>query len=178
MTSINLLLTEHDWDDPYLIEAIVHQHYDGLFRLAVSMGQDPQLADEVAQEVVLTAVARMHQYKQGTNFKGWLFTIAVNHCRQRLRQQKRREQLDRLLWWREPSPLPEEAVLRQERDQTLWHAVAGLKMKHRLPIVLRYIHGFSLSEIANILQINEGTVKSRLYYAHKQLRGTLNRGQA
>lgn len=178
MVSINLLLAERNWDEPYLIEVIVHEYYDGLFRLAVSMVQDPQLADEMVQEAVLTAVARIHQYKQGSNFKGWLFTIAINRCRQQLRQQKRREQLDRLLWWREPSPMPEEAVLQQERNQTLWQAVATLKLKHRLPIILRYIHGFSLNEIANILQMNEGTVKSRLYYAHQQLRGTLARGQS
>jgi RNA polymerase sigma-70 factor (ECF subfamily) len=70
---------------------------------------------------------------------------------------------------------PEHAVETAERDHDLWAAVDSLDDKHRLVIALRYVHELPVAEIAQVLEINEGTVHSRLHYARRQLARQLRR---
>lgn len=72
--------------------------------------------------------------------------------------------------------LPEDAAAQSERRQHLRDAVAALPEKHRLPILLRYVHNLTAPEIAAVLKIGEGTVYSRLHYARRQLRHALQSG--
>ena len=67
------------------------------------------------------------------------------------------------------SPSPETLTIQNERDRKLWQAINQLPDRHRLPIILRYSHDLATPEIADILQIPPGTVRSRLHYAHQQL---------
>ena len=69
--------------------------------------------------------------------------------------------------------MPEEAAMMSEQKRWLWSAVQTLPPKHRFPIVLRYLFDFSTAEIAQILNVPDGTVRSRLYYAEKKLHGLL-----
>jgi len=101
-----------------------------------------------------------------------LSTIAVNKCRDLLRKQKTRQkfasawQTVRLLG---QSPTPE-AIAEQSDTQTeLWTAVNNLNDKHRFPILLRYVHNLSIREIAQVLEVKEGTIHSRLHNACKKL---------
>ena len=65
--------------------------------------------------------------------------------------------------------------MENEQTRTLWQAIERLDEKHRLPIVLRYYHELSTQEIADVLEINVGTVHSRLANARQQLNGHLKR---
>ena len=66
--------------------------------------------------------------------------------------------------------------MENEADAVLWHVIHRMDEKHRIPIVLRYYHDLSVNEIANVLQIPEGTVHSRLNTARRQLQGILKEG--
>jgi RNA polymerase sigma-70 factor (ECF subfamily) len=67
------------------------------------------------------------------------------------------------------SATPEERILQSEVDRSIWAAVDNLDDKHRIPVILRYVHEFNVPEIARILDLNQGTVHSRLHYARQTL---------
>ena len=122
---------------------------------------------------MLAALNRIQQYEPGTNLKAWLSRITVNRCRDVLRKHKVREKWY-VLWARvamlgSPPRTPERRTADHELAGELWQAVDDLNEKHRLPVILHYVHGMTAPEIAEILDIREGTVYSRLYYACRKL---------
>ncbi len=164
--------TEHE-----IVEQLVGQFYTPLRRLAQSLLQDETAAADVAQTAIIKAANRIGQYEPHTNLRAWVYKIAVNECRMIGRKQQRRQRLYDLLSRNvreaDPRPSPEQSTLQNERDRQLWAAVRRLKEKHRIPIILRYSHNLSIQEIANALNLPQGTVRSRLHYAQKQLHGWL-----
>ena len=74
-------------------------------------------------------------------------------------------------------PTPEEQAMRDEKDAVLWKAISKLSDRHRIPLVLRYFNDFSISEIAEILGLPEGTIHSRLHIARERLRLALEKGR-
>ncbi|MCB9421544.1 MAG: RNA polymerase sigma factor [Ardenticatenaceae bacterium] len=162
------------------IEALVYTYYDAIYRLALSILADADEAEDAAQETFIAADRALAQYRGQSSVKTWLFAIAINQCRHMLRQRQRRQtitdawRLARILL---PRPaLPEETMTHTETGDLLRQAVAELKEKHRLPIILRYAHDLTAPEIAQILQISEGTVHSRLHYARRELKQKLETG--
>lgn len=159
------------------IEALVHGYYAQVQRLALSLLDDPDDAEDATQEVFIAAAHALPNFRGDASLKTWLYTITLNHCR-RVRQKRQRQQLlrapfEKLQNWFSGTPTPEEAATRREADRRLWNAVDSLGEKHRLPFILRYVHGLTALEIAEILAINEGTVHSRLHYARRYLKQKL-----
>lgn len=153
-------------------------YYEPVYRLAFSLLGDPAEADDAAQETFLQATLRLHQYRPGTSIKAWIMRIAVNASLGRLRRAKTRRQLQAVLnlltmQARQSEPTPEETVIQREIRHQLRCAVDQLDEKHRIPVLLRYTLGMSVPEIAQALEINEGTVHSRLHYANQKLRQKL-----
>jgi RNA polymerase sigma-70 factor (ECF subfamily) len=151
-------------------ETLVRNHYAYLERLCLSILGDEQEAQDAVQETLLRALLHQVKFQPGTSLKSWLTTIAVNLSRDMLRRRSARQRLQGVLHLVRLAPTsPEEAVIGSERDRALWQLVRGLGEKHRLPLVLRYVHGLPVSEIAQILGLSEGTVHSRLHYATRKL---------
>jgi RNA polymerase sigma-70 factor, ECF subfamily len=164
--------------DPGAVEALVQTHRPAIYRLAVSILDDPAEADEAAQETFLAALRALSAYRGDAAFNTWLYRIAVNVCRGRLRQGRAWQRLKDALqaaqrWWGEAPPTPEAAAARRQTEAAVFRAVQALGEKHRLPVILRYYHGLSVAEIAEVLSVNEGTVHSRLSIARERLRGAL-----
>lgn len=159
------------------IEALVHGYYTQVQRLALSLLNDPDDAEDATQEVFIAAARALPDFRGDASLKTWLYTITLNHCR-RVRQKRQRQQLlrapfEKLQNWLSGAPTPEESTARRESDRHLWSAVDSLSEKHRLPFILRYVHGLTALEIAEILALNEGTVHSRLHYARRYLKQKL-----
>ncbi len=156
-----------------LTELLVEQYYNYIVRLSASILHDLAEAEDVAQETFVVALTRIETIDPQINIKAWLSTIAVNKCRDILRKRKVRLKFQNVLeavWIRsQPENLPESHAVRQETASHLWTAVDQLKEKHRLPILLRYMHNLSIREIAEILETKEGTIHSRLHYACQKL---------
>jgi RNA polymerase sigma-70 factor, ECF subfamily len=169
----NLLLTRAA-DDPLLAEAMVRDYRDPIYRLALSILNDPDDAEDAAQDIFVSAVSSLNRYQVGTNFKSWLYTIAVNTCRDYLRKRASRVRLSQV--WKSMQsfsahpPDPETSTIRKESHTQLWGLVNQLNEKHRLVLILRLVHDLSIQEISHILDIHEKTVYSRLYDAFKKLR--------
>ena len=77
-----------DSEPEVLAEILVEQHYAYLFRLAASILDDPDEADDAVQETILRALAHWQQCPNANERRGWLTILAVNHCRDRLRRRK------------------------------------------------------------------------------------------
>ncbi len=142
----------------------VLEYESTLYRVAKSMlGSEADCAD-AAQNALLRAWEKQHTLRDTAYFKTWLTRILINECRVMLRQRARF------------APLEEEAAegeIAPERDSGLYEAVMGLDVKYRVPFVLYYIEGFRTREIASMLKLPEGTVKTRLRRAREILRTEL-----
>ena len=142
----------------------VLEYESTLYRVAKSMlGSEADCAD-AAQNALLRAWEKQHTLRDTAYFKTWLTRILINECRAMLRQRARY------------APLEEEAAegeIAPEGGGELYEAVMGLDEKYRLPVVLHYIEGFKTAEIAAMLRLPEGTVKTRLRRAREILREEL-----
>jgi RNA polymerase sigma-70 factor (ECF subfamily) len=152
-----------------------------VYRLALSILDDPHEAEDAAQETFLAVLRALDSYQAAASFKTWLYAIAVNICRNRLKRYKSRERLQTILQTvltlRKPANSPEETSIQNETDASLWHAIRTLDDKHSLTIILRYYHDLSVAEIAETLKVPLGTIHSRLNTARAHLRQVLKEGQ-
>lgn len=160
-------------DDPHVFEAMVRVYRGPLYRLALSILNDDE-AEDAVQDAFIRAARALGRYQVGTNFKAWLYTIAVNTCRDYLRKRAARRSLNQIwgtIQSRAPhAPGPEATAIENESGTRLWDLVDELGIKHRLVVILRLGQDLSIQEISKILGVNEKTVYSRLYDAYKQLR--------
>lgn len=165
--------------DSLASERLVRTYQGDVYRLALSILDDPDEADDATQEVFVAALRSMESFRGNASLKTWLFSITINICRSRLQRDKSRARLRQILqsWFRGDRPHPEAEVLQNEADAILWRAVVALDQKHRIPIILRYYHDLPVAEIAEMLGIPVGTVHSRLNHARERLRAILKEEQ-
>lgn len=160
------------------IERLVREYETGVFRLALSIVGDPAEANEVMQETFLSALRALPSYQEKKSLKAWLYTIALNHSRSHLRKRKIIERLQSTLTsiFRieiEKQDSPEEAMIQNEKEIAIWRSLNQLDDRHRIVVILRYFQELPVSEISEILSVNEGTIHSRLYTARERLRDSL-----
>jgi RNA polymerase sigma-70 factor (ECF subfamily) len=126
-------------------------------------------AEDVAQEALLRAYRRFEHLRDRTRFRAWLVRIAFRLAIDRARSSKRRE-VRETLWWQESRrPSTEDLAAASEFQAHLDRAMEELPDKYRLVLLLAAMHGHSLEEVAEMLGLPVGTVKSRLFFARKQL---------
>jgi RNA polymerase sigma-70 factor (ECF subfamily) len=155
------------------IQPLISTYEAYIRRLALSILDDPGEADDAAQEVFIAAARSLAGFRGQSSPKTWLTAIAINVCRGSLRRRRSHLALLRRLGSEQrtgDAPLhPEQAVLQNEDHRRLWKAVDALDEKHRLPVILRYVHELTVPEIAASMGLREGTVHSRLHYARNRL---------
>ena len=161
------------------IEFLVRRHEAGVFRLALSILGDPAEANEVMQETFLSALKALPSYQERQSFRAWLYRIALNHSRSRLRKRKSLERLRSALTLifrveAEKQDSPEETVIENEKEAAIWRSLNELDERLRIVVILRYFQDLPVMEIAEILSVREGTVHSRLHSAREKLRGALS----
>ena len=160
------------------VEALVEQSHPRILRAALVMTGDPWDAEDLAQETFLQAMRSWHRFARRSTADTWLYSILLNLHRKRLRSIERRR-LRWLRWFERERPAsradsPEAEVLRAEWRESLWAAVARLPEPQQLAVVLRYSEGLSYQQVAEILQVPIGTVKSRLHHGLAALERKLN----
>ena len=176
------LIRRFQQGQPRAFEALYDRFKDYVYRTALFVTRNSSDAEEAVQETFLDVLRALPNYRvEGpARFETWLYRVTVNRCRSRLRRKTLpsaewediEERLERIP---EPHPDhdPEGVTVDRERAVELWQAVDELSEAHRVVVLLRYQQGLSYSEIAQTLGISEGTVKSRLYNAHRRLKGQL-----
>ena len=165
--------------DSLAIEKMVHTYQKDVYRLALSILDDPDEAEDGTQETFLAALRALSSFREDAAFKTWLFSITINVCRSRLRRGKNRGRLQQILQslfhLRGEVEHPEKTAIQKQADTELWNAIRALDEKHRIPIVLRYYHDLPIADIAAMLNIPPGTVHSRLNHAREKLRALLKK---
>jgi RNA polymerase sigma-70 factor (ECF subfamily) len=152
---------------------LVQAYQVPVYNLAYRMLGNPSEAEDAAQETFLRAYARLNTYQPEMKFSNWILSIASHHCIDRLRRR-------RFTWVSvEDNPAverltgdnhrPEDAALRSEQSREIQALLDHLEPDYRTPLVLRYWYDLSYKEIAEILEITESALKSRLHRARLQL---------
>lgn len=165
--------------DASAVEHFVQTYQQEIYRLALSILDDSSEAEDATQEALLAALRALDSFHGASRLKTWLFSITINICRSHLQSHKRRERLRNVLGGIlkiRKNPTVEDRAIQNVSDTALWHSIHNMDEKHRIPIVLRYYHDLSVTEIAHILQIPEGTVHSRLNTARRLLHDVLKEG--
>ena len=168
--------------DSLAIERLVQSHQQDVYRLALSILDDSDDADDVTQEVFVSALRALESFRGNASLKTWLFSITINVCRSRLQRQKNRGRLQQILQSLfhlrgEQAHHPEDKAMQNESDAALWRAIHALDDKHRIPIILRYYHDLPVADIAEMLRVPIGTIHSRLNHARERLHALLKEEQ-
>jgi RNA polymerase sigma-70 factor (ECF subfamily) len=142
------------------------------YRVARGVLRNTAEAEDVAQEALLRAYRSFDRLRDRNRFRGWLVRIAFRTALDRLRSAKRREQRDTL--WSQPAHLPspataEDIAVSNQFQGHLDRALEELPEKLRLALLLSAMEGHTIDEIASMLGVPIGTVKSRIFIARKKL---------
>ena len=163
---------------------LVESHQQRLLRLCERLLGDPEEARDAVQEVFLKAFRKAGDFRPRGQVYTWLYRIAVNHCLNRLRRRRlvrftrlgAPPELDRPETPEAPeldpadgAPSPEEALTARRRWAATRRAIAGLPANQRAVLVLIRFEGLSYREAADVLEVTEGAVESRLFRAMRRL---------
>lgn len=145
---------------------IVDEHADMVYRIALNQMQNPHDADDVLQNVFIKLYTKAPDDLAGEHLKRWLIRVTVNECKSIWRRP-----------WRKHVALEdireEQAVLLERPYEDLYEAVAELPESCRVVVHLHYFEGYQTAEIAEILQVKEPTVRTRLSRARNYLKDKL-----
>ncbi|MGI6663923.1 MAG: sigma-70 family RNA polymerase sigma factor [Christensenellaceae bacterium] len=162
------------------------QNYQGkIFALALRMTRNPEDAYDVAQESMIKIYRAIKKFKGKSAFGTWVYAItrnaALDYLRKRSRKTSHEQELPEyadLQLATEESSLPEAQAEQRETRDYLLKLIDELPEVQKRAIILREIDGYSYEEIAEILQISLGTVKSRLFRAREALRDKITERKA
>ena len=164
--------------DLQAFEALYHKYERRLYHAALAISGDSGAAEEILQDTFVRAYGAMDRVDASVSLAPWLHRIVIN-LSYNWTNRHRHWPLDIDLWVDRliagPGVSPEREVEGGELRDVVQEALASLGFKQRAVIVLFYLQGFSLAEIAYVLDCPVGTVKSRLHYACKALRQKLSR---
>ncbi len=162
-------------------------HLDAVYRFALRLSGAPDQADDLVQETFLRAYKSWNQYTRGTAAKSWLFTICRNvFLRRRERSQRHDEIVSENVGRSGPGPNPVNPVwvsvlgvdpegdfFDSIVDDQIVEAIQGLPEEYRTAVVLSDLEGLPYAEIAELMEVPVGTVKSRLFRGRRQLQQVL-----
>jgi RNA polymerase sigma-70 factor (ECF subfamily) len=138
------------------------------FRVAFAVLRHREDAEDVAQEAFVRAHARIRQLRDRARFRAWLVRMCWRLAMDRIRSDRRRLLRESAVAL-EGSLSAEQVAEARERSRRLWAAIDALPEKLRIVVVLAAMEGHDLAEVAHLLELPEGTVKSRLFLARKRL---------
>ena len=169
--------------DKAAFEELVRLNQRGVYTLALRHTGNHDDALDISQEAFFRAYKGMPHFKGECAFSTWIYRLTVNACIDHLRRSKRKraslfseiEDGDRILEIPDTSRLPEDAAEFEELKAALSAALQTLPEKYRAVFILRAVNGLAYDEIAEILELEEGTVKSRLSRAREKLKDILAR---
>jgi RNA polymerase sigma-70 factor (ECF subfamily) len=164
--------------DAPAFEELVMTYQHRVFGVALRMLGNRAEAEEVAQEAFVRAHRALGDFRGDAKLSTWLFAITSRLCLNRLASGERRlvrQGEDALLRLSDAGPRPDAALERRELETALGRAIAELPEDRRIVVMLRDLEGLSYEEIAEVLELELGTVRSRLHRARADLKEKLER---
>jgi len=160
-------------------EELVSSYEKKIYNYCLRMTNSREDAEDLTQEVFVRVYKNIKSFKGGSQLSTWIYRIAHNICIDRYRKSKasvvslnqpKGEDDEREIDLPSGSPSPEEHVIRSEQQKLLLKCISRLKPEYQTVIILRDIQHFSYEEIAGILNLPLGTVKSHINRARAALR--------
>lgn len=169
--------------DADAFEQLVLTYQTPVFNLCLRMTGNPEDAADLSQESFLKAWRSLGSFQFESSFSTWLYRLASNTCLDYLRSIKRHPKVSltvedsdgetQMMDFPDTAPTPEDAAISKEENELLSRAMQELDEQQRQILTLRVVNDLSYAEIAEILSIKEGTVKSRLARTRDALRKKL-----
>ncbi|MEO5978324.1 MAG: RNA polymerase sigma factor [Chryseolinea sp.] len=167
---------------------VVQLWYKRIYNFSFKFFQDHDMAMEVSQKTFISMCKNLPSLQENTRFKSWLYKITVNYCREEVRKRKGSRSLSFDVVWNreaEDSPQwesstqrfdsPERQYQHRELADVLQEALIELNDEQREVVIMKEYEGLKFREIAEVLNISENTVKSRMYYGLDALKKILER---
>ena len=159
--------------DMHALEALFRKYQASVYQTALGVTRDPQVAEEVLQDTFYRLYRYAGRLDGSLPLAPWLYRVSINLCYNPLKSLRAwtdsfHELAERL--FSPSSTSPERTAERNELQALVQAALGTLDAKHRVVLVLYYLHDYAVNEIAEITGVPEGTVKSRLFHARKLLR--------
>jgi RNA polymerase sigma-70 factor (ECF subfamily) len=171
-------------DDERAFSELVRRFQGRVTNLIARVLNDRESSDDLAQEVFVRVFVHRRNYRRGSRFSTWLFTIAANLAKNEIRRRVRKRNwfsLDALqemlsdsaFQLADPAEGRELTLQREQLQEVVGRAIATIPEKYRVALVLRDIEGFAYEEIGQVLRIPGGTVRSRINRARGMLKRKL-----
>jgi RNA polymerase sigma-70 factor (ECF subfamily) len=162
--------------DMLAFDGLFYRYRDGIYRLGLAITKDPSAAEEIVVDTFARAHRAIERLEPDDSLRPWLYRVAVNlSYNRRPRKGVTFSSLDEGTEdIAAEGESPSDAAERAERRRVVLECVDALGPKHKVVVVLHYLNGLNLVEIAEIVEVPVGTVKSRLHYALRKLRVQLS----
>jgi len=152
---------------------LMETYQSPVYNLAYRMLGDPAEAEDAAQKTFVRAYVHLNSCRETSKFSSWLLSIASHHCVDLLRRRRTTWLSVEDLPGRVEADLstvqPEQEVIMHQTTDKVQQLLSTLDPAYRVPVVLRYWYDMPCQEIAKVMGIGEGTVKTRLYRAREKL---------
>ena len=160
---------------------LVNAYSKRIFNMAYQFTGAYEEAEDMTQEIFMKLYYSLEKYDFEKNFSAWLLTLSKNHLIDQYRktkwEKKSRDDFNEHYLSIETSDWPEEGVIRKESKKMIWEGLGKLSSEVRITVILRDIQGKSYEEIAEIMNLPLGTVKSRVNRGRLQLAKILKEGK-
>lgn len=137
---------------------------DSLYRVSATLLSREADREDAVSEAIAKALVKLPGLRNPDAFQSWMIRILINECYNTLRHNKREIAVEQV----------PDVYFAPERSRELFNAFHELEEKYRLPMVLYYVEGYKVDEVARMLRLPEGTIKSRLMRGRKLLRTILD----
>lgn len=170
-------------------EALMLRHEKGIYNLAYTKTYDPDDAFDISQETFLRAYKSLSTFRGDSSFSTWLYRICINvitdHQKKKGIRQKHETPLeytdsdgsDVAIELPDNTYNPEQIAMDKERSAMVRREIDKLNEKYRVPLVMRDIGGLSYNKISEVLNLELGTVKSRIKRARENLKALLEKSE-
>jgi RNA polymerase sigma-70 factor (ECF subfamily) len=154
---------------------IISRYKDAVFGLCLGFMRNRADAEDVSHDAFIRAYLNLRRYDLERRFSTWLFTIAANLCRNKLRYRKNHPSTEEPLHIQGGTD-PAKLVGAEDRQLKIREALAKMPYSYRAPLVLRFYNELPYQEISDILSIPEGTVKTRIHRGKAMLKSLFEEG--
>ncbi|MBB6678549.1 sigma-70 family RNA polymerase sigma factor [Cohnella lubricantis] len=150
----------------------LYDHYaEYALRVATAITKSSAFAADAVQETFIRVYRNIHAFERGKPFKPWFYRILINECNRFLEQKRKLIPVD-FQWDQEPKLVQSDRVP-IEQYEDLYEAIGKLQDLYRIPIILKYLNELTEKEIADLMDLNVNTVKSRLLKGRQLLKDEL-----